>query len=55
MSGAGYTDEDETTAEHIVATAMKRYRALLPAHVVEDMSEYLVDELLATAEGRRKI
>jgi hypothetical protein len=55
MSEPSYTAQDEAIAEHIVATAMKKYRSLLPAHVVEDMSEYLVDELLATADGRRKL
>ncbi len=50
-----YTAQDEAIAEHIVATAMKKYRPLLPAEVVEDVTEYLVDELLATADGRRKL
>lgn len=50
-----YTEEDERLAEAIVDKAMEKYRKLLPEAVVADMRDYLVDELLATEDGRRKL
>lgn len=55
MSGLPYSEEDEQLAELIVDKAMEKYRKLVPAAVVADMRDFLVDEMLATEEGRRKM
>lgn len=49
-----YTPEDEAFAESLVDQALEPYRSL-PQRVRDDIKEYLVDELLATEEGRHRL
>lgn len=49
-----YTPEDEAFAERLVDEALEPYKSL-PQHVRDDIKEYLVDELLATEDGRRRL
>jgi hypothetical protein len=55
LSAEPYSDEDEALAESLVAQVMEKYRGVLPADVFTDLSETMVDELLATPEGRDKL
>lgn len=55
MSALPYSAEDEKLAELIVDKALEKYRKLMPEAVVADMRDFLVDEMLATEEGRRKL
>ncbi len=49
-----YTPEDEAFAERLVDEALEPYKSL-PQHVRDDIKEYLVDELLATEDGRHRL
>lgn len=55
QDAADFTEEDQALAESLVAEAMARYRRILPEQVFADMAEYMVAELLCTAEGQRKL
>jgi hypothetical protein len=55
MSDEPYTEEDEKLAESLVDEAMTRFRPLLTEEQQDEIREYLVDMLLATKSGRRKL
>jgi hypothetical protein len=50
-----FTDEEHQLAETIVDEVCLRYQSLIPADDLAEMRDYMVDMLLATTEGRRKL
>lgn len=55
MSEEPYTDAEEKLAESLVDEAMEKYAKFFTPEQHDEVREYMVDMLLATKEGRRKL